>query len=139
MSLSACDFKDLAGAGKKDPANEATVIGTWRSNYPAPGGNTDIKVTMRIDPDHTLVLSQRMANPGGPEEFVELSRETGSWSLQDGSFKSSRTACEYSAAPDYKLKPADCKLPLEKEIPVQVTGGAWTILEEGKPIVFRKD
>jgi hypothetical protein len=139
MVLAGCELLNQAAAGPgNEPATEATVIGTWRSNVPAPGGTSDIKITMRIDADHTMLLSQRIAS-SGPAEFVEIVHENWTWSLVDGKMKSVKTTCQYAPAPEYKLMDLPCQAPLEKEAPVNVKAGAWTVVEDGQPIVFRRD
>jgi hypothetical protein len=140
MALVACELKDITSGSGNEPATRATVIGTWRTNIPIPGQIKDMKVTMRIDANDTMLVSQRMGNPMGEvPEFVETSNEMMTWALVDGKLKSTKYLCKYADAPPYQLKEDTCKDPLVSEEPVNVKGGAWTIMYAGKPIVFRKD
>ena len=77
MTFTACELTSLKKADDDtaQPATEATVVGVWRSNIPtgkAPPEPTDVKVTMQVNADHTMILSQRIATGVADPEFVEI-------------------------------------------------------------------
>jgi hypothetical protein len=147
LTFAGCDL--IGGLKKTDdetaqPATEATVVGIWRSNIPTgalPPKPTDIKVTMQVDAGHTMILSQRIATGlPKPDDFVEISKETWSWSVVDGKMNSTKTACVYKDPATMKeIEGAPCSAPASKSAEISVKGKAWTVVENGQPIVFRKD
>jgi hypothetical protein len=145
LSLTACDLSQVAAANDNatQPATAATIQGVWRTDIllttttPA----TDIKVTMEIDADNTMILSQRVATGyPAPNDFVEISKETWAWSIVDGKMVSNKTACVYKDPKTAQEIPdAPCAAPLTQEAPISVKGKAWTVVQNDQPIVFRKD
>lgn len=139
LLLSACNPFDLDTSGKMKPATEETVRGTWRNAEPADAEGNALRMTLRIDANHTMVWSRRYALAISDGNDKEFQRENWTWSVEDGKLKATKTACEYGAAPDYALKAADCKEPLVQEFPITVNGNVWKISEGAKVMVFRKD
>lgn len=146
MSFAGCNLTDLKKADDDttQPATEATVVGVWRTNIPTgavPPNPTDIKVTMQVDANHTMILSQRIATgQPSPNDFVEISKENWDWSVVDGKMLSTKTACVYKdPATMQEIAGAPCSLPTSKSAAISVKGKAWTVVENDQPIVFRKD
>jgi len=146
LLLAACDpmsFMKKADDETRQPATEATVIGIWRTNLPTgktPPDPTDIKVTLDIEPDHTLLLSERIATGrDAPYDFVEIVKEYQSWSVTNGKLVSTKTDCTYKDAATLLETSTDCAEPKTREADIDVKGSAWTLMENGEPIVYRKD
>lgn len=145
LSLAGCDLTSLKKADDDtaQPATEATVVGVWRTNIPTgavPPKPTDIKVTMQVNADHTMILSQRIATGVADPEFVEISKENWDWSVVDGKMLSTKTACVYKdPATMQEIAGAPCSAPTSKSAAISVKGKAWTVVENDQPIVFRKD
>ena len=144
FSLSACDLTSLQKkeTETQQPATEATVVGIWRTNIPTgktPPDPTDIKVTMDVEADHTMLLSQRVATgQPAPYDYVEIVKEYWTWTVADGKMKSVKRTCTYKD-PATMQETTTCAEPLSKEADINVKGTAWTVVEQGQPIVFRKD
>jgi hypothetical protein len=145
LSLAACDLTSLKQADDdtQQPATEATVMGVWRTNIPVTTTTppSDIKVTMEVDADHTMLLSQRVATgQPSPYDFVEISKEYWSWSVADGKMTSVKTTCEYKdPATMQPTGETECREPKTETRDINVKGKAWTVVEDGQPIIFRKD
>ncbi len=151
FALSACDLASLtkseskADSDAQQPATEGTVFGVWRTNIPTgqtPPAPTDIKVTMQVNTDHTMLLSQRIATgqPAPAPEFVELSKEYWSWSVVDGKMVSNKTSCEYKdPATMQPTGETECREPKSKSADINVKGKAWTVVDASGPVIFRKD
>lgn len=150
LAFNACDMASLtkaeakADADTQQPATEATVLGVWRTNIPTgqtPPAPTDIKVTMVVESNHTMLLSQRIATgQPAPYDFVEISKESWSWSVADGKMASSKTTCEYKdPATMEPTGETECREPKTKSADINVKGKAWTVVDASGPVVFRKD
>lgn len=146
LALSGCELTGLKKADDEtaQPATEATVVGIWRTNIPtgkAPPEPVDIKVTMQVNADHTMLLSQRIATgQPAPNDFVEIVKEYWTWSVADGKMLSTKTACTYKDPATMKeIEGAPCAAPTSKSADISVKGSAWTVVENNQPIVFRKD
>ncbi len=146
LCLGACDptsFMKKEDDETRQPATEATVIGIWRTNIPtgnAPPDPTDIKVTLDIEPDHTLLLSHRLATgKPPPDDYVEIVKEYWSWSVADGKLSGTKTSCTYKDAKTMEESSSECAEPKTWETAIEVSGTAWTMQVDGKPIVYRKD
>lgn len=146
LCLGACDpasFMKKEDDQTRQPATEATVIGIWRTNIPTgktPPDPTDIKVTLDIEADHTLLLSKRIATgKEAPYDYVELVKEYQSWSVSDGKLISTKTDCTYKDPATMETVSTDCAEPKTREADIDVKGAAWTLVEDGKPTVYRKD
>jgi hypothetical protein len=145
LALSACDLTSLKKADDetRQPATEATVVGIWRTNIPVTTTTppSDIKVTMQVNADHTMLLSQRVATgQAAPYDFVEIAHEFWSWSVADGKMASTKTTCEYKdPATMQPTAETECREPKSKSADINVKGKAWTVLENDQPVVFRKD
>ncbi|MBW8890495.1 MAG: hypothetical protein JF616_22310 [Fibrobacteres bacterium] len=146
LLLAACDpmsFMKKEDDETRQPATEATVIGIWRTNIPTgktPPDPTDIKVTLDIEPDHTLLLSKRLATGlDAPNDYVEIVKEYQSWSVTDGKLVSTKTDCTYKDAATLLETSTDCSEPKTREADIDVKGSAWTLMEDGQPTVYRKD
>ncbi len=146
LILNGCDLSQLTQSSSKavpnEPATEATVVGIWRTNIPITTTTppADIKVTMEVDSDHTMLLSYRTATGvPAPNDYVELSHEYGTWSVTDGKMISAKTLCQYRDPPAYQLNDTSgCRAPLTREKPINVKAGAWTVVENDQPIIFRR-
>jgi hypothetical protein len=137
--LVACNPLQLDSSGKARPATEETVTGTWRNAEPGSDGTT-VRMTLRIDADHSMVWARRISGLTGDGTDREYRRENWTWSIEDGILKAVKTLCEYADDPAGELLSAqDCRPPLEYDIPIKVNGNAWTIREEDRVMLFRKD
>jgi hypothetical protein len=145
LCLPACDPALLQKQedDAQKPATEATVVGIWRTNIPtgkAPPEPADIKVTLDIEPDHTMLLSKRLATgKPAPFDYVELAKEYWSWSVSDGKLSATKTDCTYKDFPTMEVVSTDCAEPTSKSVAIDVKGTAWTMVEDGTPLVYRKD
>lgn len=146
LCLAACDpasFLKKEDDQTRQPATEATVIGIWRTNIPtgnAPPDPTDFKVTLDIEPDHTLLFSKRLATGRpAPYDYVELVKEYQSWSVSNGKLISTKTDCTYKDAATMEETSTVCAEPKTREADIDVKGTAWTLMEDGQPTVYRKD
>jgi hypothetical protein len=136
--LSACG-KDAAGPAEPDPVTEADVVGTWRTSVPIPGAS--VKVIMEIREDHSVTVSQKFAGviKTAPDSLLDVSAESGTWSLAGGKLASTKTHCLYGTSPDYKLAEAPCTDPIAKEYRVAVTGNSMTVVENTSTYLFIRD
>jgi hypothetical protein len=144
LTLSACNLNDVKAADDETqkPATEATVIGIWRTDIPlATTPPSNIKVTMQVDAEHTMLTSQRVATgQPAPYDFVEFNKEYWTWKVVDGKVLSEKTVCEYKdPATMQPTGETACRAPLTKEAAINVKGSVWTVVEDGQPILFRKD
>lgn len=143
LSLAACDLSTLqsADASATQPATAATVVGIWRTDIVEPGSPpVTIKMTMQVDPAGTMVLSQRVATgQPAPYDYVEIAKENWTWTVADGKMSSVKTTCEYKDPATMQTVSTDCVEPKSKSADINVKGNAWTVVEDGQPIVFRKD
>jgi hypothetical protein len=145
LALQGCDLASLQKeeSDARQPATEGTVIGIWRGNIPtgkAPPEPTDVKVTLDIEPDHTMLLSKRIATgKPSPNDFCELVKEYWSWSVADGNMSASKTACTYKNPESMEVVSTDCAEPKSETVAIDVNGAAWSMDEAGIPIVYRKD
>lgn len=146
LFMGSCDPSSLLQKkddGTRQPATEATVIGIWRSNIPTgkpPPDPMDIKVTLDIEPGHTLLLSERVATGrAAPFDFVEIVKESQTWSVTEGKLVSSKTQCVYKNAATLEVTSTECAEPKRRETDIDVIGKAWAIRQDGIPIVYRKD
>ncbi len=142
-AFTACDLTQLKKTDEEtaQPATEATVVGVWRTNVPNTATNppSDIKVTMQVDAGHTMLMSYRVATGmPSPNDFVEISKEYWTWSVADGKMTCQKTTCEYTD-PATMEKTTTCAEPTARTKDINVKGTAWTVVEDGQPIVFRKD
>lgn len=137
--LSACNMLNLDPSGKTLPATEETVQGTWRNAEPDADGKRTVRMTLRVDTNHTMVWARRISGISADGTDKEYQRENWTWSVEDGNLKAVKTTCEYGDAPDYVLTAGDCRAPLARDIPIKVNGNAWSISEGAKLMVFRKD
>ncbi|MDB5048408.1 MAG: hypothetical protein JWO30_1479 [Fibrobacteres bacterium] len=144
LTLSACD---LTQANKADdetaqPATAATIVGIWRTDIPVTTTTppTDVKVTMQVDAGGTMVLSQRIATgQPAPYDNVEIAKENWTWTVESGNMMSVKTTCEYKDPQTMQTVSTECAEPKTKSAAINVKGKAWTVVENGQPIVFRKD
>lgn len=136
--LSACNMLNLDSSGKTQPATEGTVTGTWRNAEPNTEGKT-VRMTLRVDDDHTLVWARRVSGVAADGGDLEYQRESCSWRIEAGVLKATKTTCQYANPIESGLADAACKAPVDMDIPIKVNGNAWSIVEDGKPMVFRKD
>jgi hypothetical protein len=145
LSLQACDLAELQKeeSDTQQPATESTVIGIWRGNIPtgkAPPDPTDIKVTLDVEPDHTMLLSKRIATgKPAPLDYCELVKEYWSWSVADGKLSATKTDCAYKNPETMEVVSTDCAEPRSESVAIDVKGTAWTMDEAGLPLVYRKD
>jgi hypothetical protein len=145
LSLQACNLASLEKqeSDAQQPATEATAIGIWRSNIPtgkAPPEPIDIKVTLDIEPDHTMLLSKRIATgKAHPYDYCELVKEFWSWSVADGVLSATKTDCTYKDPQSLEVLSTTCAEPKTRSIAIDVKGAAWTMDEGGTPLVYRKD
>jgi hypothetical protein len=146
LSLLACDPTALLQKEESDarqPPTESTVIGIWRANIPtgkAPPEPTDVKVTLDIGADHSMLLSRRLATgKPAPYDYVELVKEYWSWSVSDGKLSATKTDCTYKDAQSMEVVSTTCAAPTSESVAIDVEGKAWTMDEGGTPIVYRKD
>jgi hypothetical protein len=145
LSMQACDLALLQKeeSDAQQPATESTVIGIWRSNIPtgkAPPEPTDIKVTLDIEPDHTMLLSKRIATGrAAPFDYCELVKEYWSWSVADGKLSATKTDCTYKNPETMEVVSTDCAEPKSESVTIDVKGAAWTMDETGTPLIYRKD
>ncbi len=145
LTLTACDLtqiKKKADENTTQPATAATVVGIWRTDVVVPGTPpTDIKITMQVDAASTMVLSQRVATgQPSPYDYVEISKENWTWKVENGAMVSEKTTCEYKdPATMQPTGETACRAPLTRNAPINVKGTAWTVVQEGTPVVFRKD
>jgi hypothetical protein len=141
LALAGCDLTDVKKADDDTakPATAATVIGTWRSDVAATP-TTIIKLTMRVDEAGTMVLSQRVATgQPAPYDYVEISKENWTWKIENASMVSVKTDCEYKNPETMQTSSTTCTDPLIRTSEIKVKGSAWTVLENGQPVIFRKD
>lgn len=136
--VSACNMLNLDPSGKTQPATEETVEGTWRNAEPNADGKT-VRMTLRVDTNHTMIWARRISGISADGSDKEYQRENWTWSVEDGKLKAVKTACEYGYPPEYALAAAECKAPLTQDIPIKVSGNAWSISEGNRMMVFRKD
>lgn len=145
LSLQACDLALLQKeeSDAQQPATESTVIGIWRSNIPtgkAPPEPTDIKVTLDVEPDHTMLLSKRIATgKPKPDDYCELVKEYWSWSVADGKLSAAKTDCTYKNPETMEVVSTECQEPKSRSVAIDVKGTAWTMDEAGTPLIYRKD
>jgi hypothetical protein len=145
LTLGACDPSLLQKqeSDARQPATEATVIGIWRSNIPTgkvPPDPIDIKVTLDIEPDHTMLLSKRIATgKPHPYDYCELVKEFWSWSVADGNLSATKTDCTYKDPQSMEVVSTTCAEPTSRSVAIDVKGAAWTMDEGGTPLVYRKD
>jgi hypothetical protein len=145
LSLQACDLAELQKeeSDTRQPATESTVIGIWRGNIPtgkAPPEPTDIKVTLDVEQDHTMLLSKRIATgKPAPMDYCELVKEYWSWSVADGKLSATKTDCTYKNPETLEVVSTDCAEPKSESVAIDVKGTAWTMDEAGVPFVYRKD
>jgi hypothetical protein len=143
LALTACDMTSLqkTDADTTQPATAATVVGVWRTDIVEPGTPpTTIKMTMAVDAGGTMVLSERVATgQPAPYDYVEIAKENWTWTVADGTITSVKTTCEYKDPSTMQTVSTDCAEPKTKSTAINVKGSAWTVVENGQPIVFRKD
>ena len=145
FAFAACDLTGLKKADEstQQPATEATVVGIWRTNIPITTTTppSDVKVTMQVDAEHTMLLSKRVATgQPAPYDFVEVSKENYTWSVADGKMSSTKTTCTYKdPATMQEIPGMPCQAPLSQDAPINVKGKAWTIVQGDQAIIFRKD
>jgi hypothetical protein len=139
LALPGCNpLLDAQGSAEEKPAVEATALGTWRSAAPSPDGGHFVRMTLRVDSNHTMLWARRYsANPAVQD--TEYARETWSWKVEEGILQASKTHCSYAYLPGYLLEEAPCREPLAKWVPVKVKGNSWLVEDAGEEIVFRKD
>ncbi|MDB5105310.1 MAG: hypothetical protein JWP91_2999 [Fibrobacteres bacterium] len=143
LAFSGCDLTQIKKTDDDtaQPATAATVVGIWRADIVVPNPPLDIKLTMQVDAAGTMLLSQRLATgQPSPNDFVETSKEYWTWKVENGNMVSVKTTCEYKdPATMQPTGETACREPLSKTKAINVKGSAWTVVEEGQPVVFRKD
>lgn len=145
LTLQACDLAALQNkeSDEQQPATESTVVGIWRSNIPtgnAPPEPADIKVTLPIYSDHTMLVSHRIATGKAyPYDYCELVKEFWSWSVSDGKLSATKTECTYKEPVNMEVTSTTCADPTSRTIAIDVKGAAWTMDEDGVPLVYRRD
>lgn len=145
LALSACDLTQVTKANNdtKQPATEATVIGTWRTDIPVSQAPPIVmKMTMVINANHTLLTSQRLpTGEAAPYDNIETAHENWTWSVADGKLSSQKTTCEYRDPKNPTADPTtECQPPLTRDAAINVNGSAWTIVDpQAGPLVFKKD
>ncbi len=143
LAFSGCDLTQIKKADEDtaQPATAATVVGIWRTDIAVVDPPTNIKVTMQVDAAGSMLLSQRVATgQPSPNDFVEFSKENWTWKVENGAMVSQKTTCEYkNPATMQPTGEVACRAPLTRNSAINVKGKAWTVIDDGKPIVFRKD
>jgi hypothetical protein len=131
--------EDAAGPSKPSTITEADVTGVWRTSVPAPGFT--VKVVMNISADHSIDFSTKYAGviPGKPDSLQDRADEAGTWSLNNGVMRLTKTDCKYATAPDYHLKDSTCVAPLIKDYSLGLKGNSMTVVEGTGTFVFTKD
>jgi hypothetical protein len=145
LTFTACEFAQLTKANDEatQPKTEATVIGIWRGNIPVTTTTppSDIKVTMVVNKNYTLLLSKRVATgKAEPNDFIEISKENFTWTITDGKMVRSKVNCEYKDPVSGEvIMDKSCETPLVVESDINVKGSAWTVMENDEPMIYRKD
>ena len=145
LTLTGCDLTQIKKADNDtaQPATAATVVGVWRTDIPVTTTNppTDIKVTMQVLAEGSMLLSQRVATgQPSPYDFVEIAKENWTWKVENGNMISVKTTCEYKdPATMQPTGETDCRVPLTQTAAINVKGNAWTVVQSGQPVIFRKD
>jgi hypothetical protein len=136
------DRREKTDDNATQPATAATVVGIWRSDIPISSTTppTILKLTMQVNNEGTLLLSQRLATgQPAPYDYVETSKENMTWKIENGNMVSVKTDCEYKDPATMQTVSTECQAPLTESAAISVKGKAWTVVRSGQPVVFRKD
>jgi hypothetical protein len=95
---------------------------------------------MDVGNDHFITLSFRVATGKPiPYDYLEIAREYGSWTVTEGNLVMIKTTCEYKdQTTGLPTSETTCRTPDQESHDINVKGGAWTIMKDGKPLIFTK-